>query len=93
MTKEELKAIDNAFKYFDYDCSGQISTGELKTLVRSLGQNPTDIEVREMMKEIDPTENGSFNKQQFIDLMASGWLKDFTTVINYFLYLCNFFLN
>lgn len=47
---EEFKA---AFDLFDKDGSGTISSDELITVMRSLGQNPTHEEISDMMREVD----------------------------------------
>jgi len=45
--KMNLKA---AFDMFDLDGSGQISAAEFGTVIRSLGENPTDEEVEALLK-------------------------------------------
>lgn len=42
-----------AFRSFDTDASGQISTRELKQAMRLLGLNPTDVEVQTLVNEKD----------------------------------------
>jgi len=39
--------------YFDKDKDGHISTKELGHIFRSLGQNPTDSEMRDIINEVD----------------------------------------
>lgn len=39
-----------AFLVFDLDGSGNISASEFGTVMRSLGQNPTDEEIEEMLR-------------------------------------------
>jgi len=42
-----------AFRMFDKDGNGKISTSEIKNLLRSLGCNPTDLEVQRIVNEVD----------------------------------------
>ena len=42
-----------AFSLFDKNRDGTISSAELGTVMRSLGQNPTENELQDMINEID----------------------------------------
>ena len=39
--------------------------------MRSLGQSPTDAELKEMIQEVDSDKNGSLDFAEFLQLMAS----------------------
>lgn len=54
-TEQELIS---AFKVFDQDGSGTISTEELRNVLRSLGENLTDAELDEMVKMADKNGDG-----------------------------------
>lgn len=53
-----------------YDCLGCITTKELGTVMRSLGQNPTEAELQDMINEVDADGNGTIDFPEFLNLMA-----------------------
>ena len=42
-------------------CPGQITTKELGTVMRSLGQNPSESELQDMINEVDADNNGTID--------------------------------
>ena len=50
-----------AFDVFDKDGSGTISADELRQVMKSLGENLTDAEIDEMIKEADKDRNGTID--------------------------------
>ena len=48
-----LSEFKEAFSLFDKDGDGTITTKELGTVMRSLGQNPTEAELSDMINEVD----------------------------------------
>jgi calmodulin len=58
-----------AFLLFDKDGDGTISSKELSTVMRSLGQNPTEAEVLDMIKQVDANGNGKIDFPEFLVMM------------------------
>lgn len=52
------------------DGDGTITTKELGTVMRSLGQNPTEAELQEMVNEVDVNGDGTIDFPEFLSMMA-----------------------
>ncbi len=72
MTEEEVAKLWDTFKVFDADGSGGISAEELAQVMRELGQNPSDTELRDMIKEVDVDLSGTIDFEEFKTLMVSA---------------------
>ncbi|KAG0646486.1 Calmodulin [Hyphodiscus hymeniophilus] len=59
-TPEEIEAYKHAFTLF-----------ELGTVMRSLGQNPTDAEIEDMVNEVDSDRNGTIDFEEFCKMMTT----------------------
>ncbi|KAL3512481.1 hypothetical protein ACH5RR_025198 [Cinchona calisaya] len=70
LTQEQIAEFKEAFKLFDDDNTGCIATKHLGTVMRSLGLNPTEAELQDMIDEVDPDVNETINFHHFLDLMA-----------------------
>jgi calmodulin len=53
LTEEQIAEFKEAFSLFDKDGDGTITTKELGTVMRSLGQNPTEAELQDMINEVN----------------------------------------
>jgi len=70
LTEEQIAEFKEAFSLFDKDGDGTITVKELGTVMRSLGQTPTDIELRDMIHEVDVDGNGEIDFSEFLTMMG-----------------------
>ena len=70
LTDEQIIEFREAFQAFDKDGNGSITTKELGTVMRSLGQNLSEAEIKEMIDIVDEDKNGTIDFQEFLHLMA-----------------------
>lgn len=68
-TPEQIAEYREAFNIFDRDGDGHIDKKELATVLRSLGHNPSSVEIDEIMKEVDTSNNGTIEFEEFIDVL------------------------
>lgn len=69
VSEETLKDWREAFGMFDKNGDNLISAGELGTVMRNLGQNPTDDDVRKMISDVDIDANGFVDFNEFVSMM------------------------
>eukprot|EP00741_Cyanophora_paradoxa_P003358 tig00000692_g3264.t1 len=63
--------IMDAFRVFDKEGSGYITTVELRHIMTNLGEKLTDEEVDEMIREADVSGDGKVNYADFVNLLMS----------------------
>lgn len=69
-TEEQINEFKEAFSIFDRDGDGTITIKELKSVMRSLGLNPSDVELQDMINEIDLDSNGTIEFSEFLAMMT-----------------------
>ncbi|XP_075237394.1 calmodulin-like isoform X2 [Lycorma delicatula] len=70
LTEDQVAEYKEAFMLFDKDEDGQITMAELGVVMRSLGQRPTETELREMVNEVDQDGNGTIEFNEFLQMMS-----------------------
>lgn len=70
LADEEIAKFKEAFSLFDKDDDGTITTRELGTLIRSLGSNPPECILQNLIDEIDAYDHGTIDFFEFLSLMA-----------------------
>ena len=70
LSEEQISSIKEAFSLFDKDGDGIIDINLLGVLVRSLNQYPTEAEIDDMKREVDPESTSKIDFPEFLSLMA-----------------------
>ena len=81
LTEEQIAEFKEAFSLFDKDGDGTITTKELGTVMRSLGQNPTEAELQDMINQADRDGDGEINLDEFYRIMKKkgNFLEDMSS--------------
>ncbi len=69
--EEQIENYKEAFLEYDKDGSGNISIKELGTVMRTLGENPTEDELQNLINKYDEDGNGTMEFTEFLCMMAA----------------------
>ena len=75
LSEEQCAEFKEAFAIFDKDGDGTITIKDLGVVMRSLGQNPTESELQDMINEVDESGDGELDFPEFL-LLMSNRMKD-----------------
>ena len=73
LTPRTLAKISEMFHKYDTDNDQHISFNELLAAMRSMGHNPMPAELEHMIREVDNTNTGMVNFDEFVDIMTREW--------------------
>lgn len=68
----DVEKLWKAFGAFDADGGGAISVDEMRDVMRSLGQTPSDTELRDLIKDVDPDLSGTIDFEAMVALEAGA---------------------
>lgn len=69
-SEEELADFREAFSLFDRTGKGVITTKDLGTVMRALGVNPTEAELKDYIKEVDKEGKGTIDFPGLLVIMV-----------------------
>lgn len=70
MTEDVIQNYREVFNLFDQAGEGNITPAHLGIVMRSLGRNPSEKDLEDMIKEVDPEGKGIIDFPHFLELMA-----------------------
>ncbi|XP_068217963.1 uncharacterized protein [Palaemon carinicauda] len=70
LTDDLVAEFKEAFMLFDKDEDGMITTAELGVVLRSLGQRPSDKEIKKLVARVETTTDGVIEFNEFLQMMS-----------------------
>ncbi|GAB2229961.1 hypothetical protein Drorol1_Dr00014217 [Drosera rotundifolia] len=71
-----IEELEKVFKKFDVNGDGKICSSELGSIMRSLGEDLTESELKIMIEEVDSDGDGFIDLKEFIELDTKGFDAD-----------------
>ncbi|XP_039591274.1 troponin C, skeletal muscle-like [Polypterus senegalus] len=76
LSEEMIAEFKAAFDMFDSDGGGDISTKELGTVMKMLGQTPSREELDAIIEEVDEDGSGTIDFEEFLVMMVRQMKED-----------------
>jgi Ca2+-binding EF-hand superfamily protein len=73
LSPDQQEQIHQAFLICDTDGNGCIDLQELKEVLKVLGEEGTEQQAKDLMKDIDTDGNGTISFDEFKEAMAGWW--------------------
>jgi calmodulin len=67
----EVAELKQHFDSFDRDGNGHIETHELAAVMKSLGENPTDAQLKALIAEVDVDNNHTIEFNEFVTVKCN----------------------
>lgn len=93
LNEEQLRDLQSSFDIFDKDGTGNIDIKDLKVILRALGFEPQEDEIKKLLTTIDRTEDEDSNKKgsssntidwsEFLEIMKNKLVSNYNAK-NYF---------
>ena len=69
--EEQIETFKDIFSQFDKDGDGTLATKYVGTIMRSLGQSPTELELHDIICKVDADRSGFMDFSEFVAMMAN----------------------
>merc|ERR1739838_717459 len=66
----EIGMFQDAFQHFDTDLDGAVNTMEVGMIMRSVGFNPSEADIQDMVMVVDKDGTGSIDFPEFLTMMS-----------------------
>jgi len=70
MSIELIGLYQDAFVKYDTDCDGVVTSVEVGSIMRAIGQNPSEAEIQDMVNLVDKDGTGSIDFPEFLAMMT-----------------------
>ncbi|KAL7328596.1 hypothetical protein PS15p_206841 [Mucor circinelloides] len=70
LNDQQISEYRESFALFDKNGDGAIDAEELGQVMRSLNQEPTDEELKDMINDVDSDNNGRIDFNEFLTIMS-----------------------